>query len=150
MEDSDLEVLNVIRDSLSRAFEVILGSNGLYVLKFHLERRLGADMYGVFYENPHRFYKALEDFLGGGADALTRLIFTWLIENGYLENEGLTVDDYVRLLKKSEDKSRNLIVSFFIGVLGEGVVGGEWKKPLLLRLIYLGLTKSFMVFRGAG
>ena len=108
------------------------------------------DVYEVFYEGSHRFYKALEDFLGGGADVLMRLIFAWLIENGYLETEDLTVDDYIRLLKKSGDKSRNLIISSFIGVLREGVVGGEWKKPLLLRLIYLGLTKSFMVFRGAG
>ena len=35
-------------------------------------------------------------------------------------------------------------------MLGEGVVGGEWRKPLLLRLVYLGLMESFVVFRGGG
>ena len=115
MEDSDLEVLNVIRDSLSRAFEVILGSNGLYVLKFHLERRLGADMYGVFYENPHRFYKALEDFLGGGADALMRLTFAWLIQNEHLNPMNLKPEDFVKLLKEGGETAKIIIRSAFKG-----------------------------------
>ena len=79
------------------------------------------DMYEVFCEGSHRFYKALEAFLGGGADVLMRLIFAWLIENGYLETEDLTVDDYIRLLKESGGKSRNLIISSFIG----GARGGS-------------------------
>ena len=76
------------------------------------------DVYDVFCEGFHRFCKALEAFLGGGADVLMRLIFAWLIENGCPGTEGLTVDDYVRLLKESGGKSRNLIISSFIGCLG--------------------------------
>lgn len=54
-------------------------------------------MYDVFYEDPGRFYRALSDFLGIGADALMRLVARWLNENGCVED--LDPDEFIRLLR---------------------------------------------------
>jgi len=60
-------IVEDLRSILSRAFESLLGSNGVRVLRFHVERRLSRDMYDVFYEDPVKFYKALSEFFGAGA-----------------------------------------------------------------------------------
>jgi len=92
---------------LSRAFESLLGSAGVRVLRFHVERRLGQDMYDVFYEDPGKFYRALSDFFGAGAEPLMRLIARWLNENGYMEN--LNPDEFVSLLKKGGEEAAQII-----------------------------------------
>ena len=123
MHRTEEELKNVIRYSLSKAFESLLGGNGLYVLRFHVERRLDMDMYEAFYEDPHKFYKAVEDFLGEGAEALMRLIIAWLIQNGYLEVANLTADNFMKLLKEGGEMAKIMIRSSFRGE-SKGVVGG--------------------------
>jgi len=84
-----------------------LGSAGVRVLKFHVERRLGQDMYDVFYEDPGKFYKALIGFFGAGAKPLMRLIARWLKENGYMEN--LDPDEFIKLLEKGDKEAVEII-----------------------------------------
>jgi hypothetical protein len=50
------DVGEVLRSILSKAFESILGSSGAMALRFHVERRLGRDMYDVFCEDRERFH----------------------------------------------------------------------------------------------
>jgi hypothetical protein len=64
-------------------------------------------MYDVFYEDPGRFYRALSDFLGGGAEALMLLVARWLSENGYMEN--LDPDEFIRLLKMGGEEAAQMI-----------------------------------------
>jgi len=64
----------VFRSILSEAFESILGSNGAKALRFHVERRLGRDMYDVFYEDPGKFYRALSDSFGRGAESIMLIV----------------------------------------------------------------------------
>jgi len=96
-----------LRSILSRAFESLLGFNGVRVLRFHVERRLGRDMYDVFYEDPGKFYKALSDFLGAGAEPLMRLIAQWLNENGYMED--LNPDEFVSQLEMGGEGAAQMI-----------------------------------------
>ena len=84
-----------------------MGSNGVRVLRFHVERRLGRDMYDVFSEDPGKFYKALSDFLGAGAEPLMRLIARWLNENGSMEN--LNPDEFVSQLKMGGEGAAQMI-----------------------------------------
>jgi len=92
---------------LSRAFESLLGSNGVRVLRFHVEQRLGRDMYEVFCEDPGRFYRALSDIFGMGAEPLMRLIARWLNEKGYMDN--LDPNEFVRLLKKGGEEAVQML-----------------------------------------
>jgi len=96
-----------LRSILSRAFESLLGSNGVRVLRFHVERRLGRDMYDVFYEDTVKFYKALSEFFGAGAEPLMRLVARWLNENGYME--GLDPDEFIELLKRGGEGAAQMI-----------------------------------------
>jgi len=97
-----------------------LGSAGVRVLRFHVERRLGQGMYDVFYEDPGKFYKASSDFFGAGAEPLMRLVVRWLNENGYMED--LNPDEFVRLLKRGGREAAQMIrgpSSHPIGVVDE-------------------------------
>jgi hypothetical protein len=96
-----------LRSILSKAFGSLLGSNGVKVLSFHMERRLGRDMYDVFYEDPGRFYRALSDFFGIGAEPLMRLVARWLNENGYVDD--LDPDEFIRLLKMGGEGAAQMI-----------------------------------------
>jgi hypothetical protein len=88
---------------ISRAFESLLGPTSVMALRFHVERRLGRDMYEVFYEDPGRFYKVLRELLGSGAEMLMRLVARWLNENGYME--GLDPDKFIELLEKGGEEA---------------------------------------------
>ena len=103
----DGKMVEDLRSILSRAFESLLGSNGVRVLRFHVERRLGRDIYDVFYEDPGKFYKALSDFLGAGAEPLMRLIARWLNENGYMGD--LDPDEFIELLKRGGEGAAQMI-----------------------------------------
>jgi hypothetical protein len=96
-----------LRSILSRAFESLLGSAGVRVLRFHVERRLGQDMYDAFYEDPGKFYKALSEIFGAGAEPLMRLIARWLSDKGYMEN--LNPDEFVSLLKRGGEEAAQII-----------------------------------------
>jgi hypothetical protein len=96
-----------LKSIISRAFESVLGPRGIMALRFHVERRLGGDMFDVFCDDPGRFYNALSDFLGVGAKPLMRLIAQWLSENGYLEN--LDPDEFVRLLERGDYEAVEII-----------------------------------------
>ncbi|RLG06050.1 MAG: hypothetical protein DRN65_06005 [Thaumarchaeota archaeon] len=115
MKKNEQELKNVIRLRLSEALRSLLGNSGLHAFRFHVEKRLGMDMHEAFYEDPHRFYEAVEDVFGRGADALIRLIFDWLVQNGYLEAENLTANDFIKFLKEGGEKARIMIISSFKG-----------------------------------
>jgi len=102
-----LEAAGDLRLTLSKAFESLFGSTSVRALRFHVERRLGQDMYDVFLSDPGKFYKAISDFFGAGAEPLMRLIARWLSENGYMEN--LNPDEFVSLLKKGGDEAAQII-----------------------------------------
>jgi len=96
--EAEKVLMEDLKHILSKAFESLLGSNGVRVFRFHVERRLGQDMYDVFCEDPSKFYRALRDIFGIGAEPLMRLIARWLSENGYMDN--LDSNEFVRLLKE--------------------------------------------------
>ena len=114
------ELGSAIRRSLSRALESILGASGLYALRFHVERRLGMDMYDAFCEDPCGFYRAVEGVLGGGAEALMRRTLLWLVQSGRLSAGEHEVDSLLRLLREGGEEARNTIISLFRRGLGEG------------------------------
>jgi len=91
---------------LRSALKGLLGESGLMVLEFHLNKRLQGDMYEIFYENPHRFYQALRDFFGSGADAVLRIIAQKLIEEGHLE--AASPQEFVEVLKNPGEGGRKL------------------------------------------
>jgi len=107
MAEFSRSILSNALSILSNAFNSLLGSAGVRVLKFHVERRLGQDMYDVFYEDPGKFYKALIGFFGAGAKPLMRLIARWLKENGYMEN--LDPDEFIKLLEKGDKEAVEII-----------------------------------------
>ena len=125
------ELRGAVRDSLSKALKSLLGGSGLRAFRFHIERRLGKDMYEAFYEDPHRFYEAVKSFLGTGADAVICLTFSWLIQNGCLNATELTPEDFVKLLKEGGEEARNTIISSFSGApngissMDEGLLRGH-------------------------
>ena len=84
-----------------------MGSAGVRVLRFHVERRLGRDMYDVFYEDPGKFYKALSEFFGAGAEPLMRLVARWLNENGYME--GLDPNEFIEILKRGGEGAAQML-----------------------------------------
>lgn len=96
---------------LSMAFENLLGSSGTRVLQFHLGRKLGKNMYEVFYEDPRRFYEALEKFLGSGARPLMKLVVSWLIQNKLINN--LDAEEFVGLLIEGGEKARHELINSF-------------------------------------
>jgi len=110
-----------LKSILPKAFESLLGPNGAKVLRFHVERKLGQDMYDVFYKDPGRFYRALSDLFGIGAESLMRLVARWLNENGYLK--GLDANEFVKLLKKGGEEvqvlSKSFKLPYQVGVTGE-------------------------------
>lgn len=113
MRGSEVELVleERLKTIISKAFESVLGPKNVMALRFHVERRLGRDMFDVFYDDPSRFYNALSDFLGIGAKPLMRLIAQWLNENGYLEN--LDPDEFVRLLERGDYEAVEIIKRSF-------------------------------------
>jgi len=95
-------VAHVLRSTLKS----LLGESGLMVLEFHLNKRLQGDMYEAFYENPHRFYQALRDFFGSGADAVLRIIAQKLIEDGHLE--AASPQEFIEVLRRPSQGRREL------------------------------------------
>ena len=157
-----------LKSILPRAFESLLGSNGAKVLRFHVERKLGQDMYDIFHEDPSRFYRALSDLFGIGAESLMRLVARWLKENGYLKD--LDTNEFVRLLKEGGEKaqivSKSLKIPQQIGVTSEeeffvstcipgldGVIPGFPKGAIILVSGKPGSGKTIMamtfLYRGA-
>jgi len=78
------------------------------------------DMYEAFYEDPRRFYRAVEEVLGGGAEVLMRVTLLWLIQNGYLNATERELDDFLKLLKEGREEARNIIISSFRWRFEEG------------------------------
>ena len=106
-------VIHVLRSTLKS----ILGEPNLMILEFHLNKRLQGDMYEAFYENPHRFYQALRDFFGSGADAVLRIIAQKLIEGGHLE--AASPQEFVEVLKNPGEGGRKLWRMFKLQEAGE-------------------------------
>jgi len=102
---------------LRSALKSLLGESSLIVLEFHLNKRLQGDMYEIFYENPHRFYQALRDFFGSGADAVLRIIAQRLIEEGHLEVSNPR--EFVEVLKGPGGGRRELWKMFKLQEGGE-------------------------------
>ena len=96
---------------MKEILNAMLGPNGLRSLRYHLERKLGENMYDVFYDNPCRFYRGLKGFLGFGAEPLMRLIARRLIEEGYIQ--GLTPRKLLELLNNCDESSEAVIRSSF-------------------------------------
>ena len=96
-----------LRSILYKAFESILGSSGAKALRYHVELRLGQDMYDVFCEDPGRFYRALSDCFGIGAETMMLVIARWLNDNNY--TDGLDVEKFIRVLKKGGEEARQMI-----------------------------------------
>jgi len=95
-------IAHILRSTLKS----LLGESGLRVLEFHLEKRLQGDMYEVFYENPHSFYKALQSFFGSGVDVVLRITAQKLIEEGYLETTN--PQEFINILKNPSGDKREL------------------------------------------
>ena len=81
------------------------------------------NMYQAFYEDPRKFYEAMEDFLGEGAEALMRLTIAWLIQNGYLKAVNLEPDDFLKLLREGGETAKIMIRSSFKGESEGGGAG---------------------------
>lgn len=96
-----------LRSILSKAFESILGSSGAKALRFHVERRLGRDMYDVFYEDPGKFYRALSDCFGRGAETMMLIVARWLNDNNY--TDGLDMEKFIRVLKEGGEEAKQMI-----------------------------------------
>lgn len=109
--ESSEKLRAAIGRGLKEVLSTMLGSNGLRALRYHLERKLGENMYDVFYDNPCRFYKGLKSFLGFGAEPLMRLIARGLIERGYIE--GLTPREFLELLSNCDENSETVIRSSY-------------------------------------
>jgi hypothetical protein len=120
-------VLEDLKLILSKAFESLLGSNGVRVLRFHVERRLGQDMYDVFCEDPSRFYRALSDLFGIGADPLMRLIARWLSDNGYMDD--LDANEFVKLVKEGSKEAIQILRRSF-KPLRQGDRYHDWELDL--------------------
>jgi hypothetical protein len=101
------DVGEVLRSILSKAFESILGSSGAMALRFHVERRLGRDMYDVFCEDPGKFYRALNDCFGRGAESIMLIVARWLSGNGYVDN--LRPDEFIKLLQRGGEEAAQII-----------------------------------------
>jgi len=67
------------------ALETLLGKTGLRVLEYHLEKLLQEDPYSVLCSEPHRFYLAVKNIFGQGADMMIRIMAKKMIEEGALE-----------------------------------------------------------------
>jgi len=74
-------VAQIIRPAL----EALLGKTGLRVLEHHLEKLLQEDPYSVLCSEPHRFYLAVKNIFGEGADMMIRIMAKKMIEEGVLE-----------------------------------------------------------------
>jgi len=74
-----------VSQAVRSALKSLLGESGLYVLEYHLNKRLGRDLYDAFYEDPHGFYRALASLFGSGTDAILRILGKRLIEDGWIE-----------------------------------------------------------------
>jgi len=157
-----------LKSILPKAFESLLGSNGAKVLRFHVERKLGQDMYDIFHEDPGRFYRTLSDLFGIGAESLMRLVARWLKENGYLRD--LDANEFVRLLKEGGEEaqivSKSLKIPQQVGATSEeeffvstcipgldGVIPGFPKGAIILVSGKPGSGKTIMamtfLYRGA-
>ncbi|MDJ0269176.1 MAG: hypothetical protein NXY59_01245 [Aigarchaeota archaeon] len=62
--------ISIVRRMIENAFEAILGPNAHRVLMYHLSRRLHDEPYNILLEEPSRFYAALKEIFGVGADTL--------------------------------------------------------------------------------
>jgi len=95
------------------ALKSLLGENSVYVLEYQLYKRLGRDVYEVFYEEPHSFYQALTSLFGSGTGAILRILGERLIDGGCLEVE--SPREFVEAFKNPGGDGRGLWRMFKIG-----------------------------------
>lgn len=102
-----------VKKCLADVMSSLLGNSGLSVLEYHLNRKLGGDMYEAFYESPHAFYLALKSFFGSGADAILNIVAKKLWENGKIA--GLSPKEFVELMKQDKESNRQKILDSLRG-----------------------------------
>ena len=108
--EGESELRRYVGASLSEALKDLLGL-GAIVLELYLSRRLGGNMYEIFFENPHRFYLELKNLFGAGAEHLLRNIVDWLIRKNRIS--GLDADEFIKLLKEDREDSRKMLLEAF-------------------------------------
>jgi len=101
----------LVRQALRSALSSLLGEQSLRVLEFHLNRILGGSLYDVFYDDPHRFYKAIRGFFGSGADSVIELVASKLMEEGFLSADDPR--EFLELLRSSDDRSPKKLRELF-------------------------------------
>ena len=74
-----------LEELLRSSLEELLGSNSLRAFEYHIVKAVdGEDPYRLFWNNPSKFYAALESIFGPGAETFLRLIAHKLAADHYL------------------------------------------------------------------
>ncbi|MEN2975221.1 MAG: hypothetical protein ABDH32_06570 [Candidatus Caldarchaeales archaeon] len=113
MEGFDDHLFKHVKNTLIYGIASLLGPSGLTALEYHLNKKLGRDMYEVFYNSPFIFYNALKNFLGTGADAILRIVATKLISEGRIV--GITPKEFIELMSKDGEPFRIKLLKSFRG-----------------------------------
>ncbi|MCS7125336.1 MAG: hypothetical protein NZ929_00255 [Aigarchaeota archaeon] len=115
MEGPDDHLFKYVKNTLIYGIASLLGPSGLTALEHHLNRKLGRDMYEVFYYSPNVFYNALRSFLGSGADAILKIVVSKLIDEGRIT--GITPKEFLELISKDDESFRRKLLRSFRGGL---------------------------------
>jgi hypothetical protein len=89
------------------ALEALLGKTGLKVLEYHLEKLLHGDPYSILCTEPHRFYLAMKNIFGEGADAMVQVIAKKMIDKGILETS--SPSEFLEALKDPQKGREKLL-----------------------------------------
>jgi len=109
--DEDSRREEVFVKAIKSALLNLLGEPSAGVLEFHLEKRLRSEVYSTFYNDPSKFYNALRDFLGAGADGILRILAQKLSDMGYLESRNQ--DEFVELVKRGDEEAKQRLRKMF-------------------------------------
>ena len=95
-----------IEELIRSILEDLLGSNSLQAFEYHLEKAIdGEDLYTTFWKHPGKFYAALENLFGPGAETFLRLIAHKLAAERYL---AVKPEEFVSVFKLGRGKIEEL------------------------------------------
>jgi hypothetical protein len=91
-----------------------LGATFHVIISFHLKQKFGKDPYEVLIENPKIFYNGLKEVLGEGAEAVIKLIGTYITTKYDIH---CTVEEFTRLFTRNGKLSTQKLSEIFATIV---------------------------------